>query len=335
MAVVRNPHSRQIDVVGAGINATDTIIRLPHFPAPDSKVQVTSTNVLPGGQVATAMVACAQWGLRTRYIGKIGSDDAGKLQKQAVQAAGVEAHWITVDSARSQSAFILVDETTGERTVLWVREPAIALRADDIKRDWFREARLLLVDGHDTAAATQAARWAREEGMMVVGDFDNRYPGVEELLEFIDFPVTSHDFPERLTAEKDLLKAVPKIYSRYKFELICATLGRMGALAWDGHRFFLCPGFRIDAADTTGAGDVFHGAFLYGLLKEWKPEGILEFSCAAAALNCQALGARGHIASLEEIQSLRRSGARSELAYEPQQLLEAARHATAGAEIRP
>lgn len=327
---MRDTHPRGVDVVGIGINATDTIVRLPHFPDPDSKVQVSSTEVLLGGQVATAVVACAQWGLRTRYVGKIGDDDAGILQRNAMEVAGVEAHWIVVNGARSQSSFILVDEPTGERTVLWAREPAIALRAEEIKRDWIRGARFLLVDGHDTTAALQAARWARAEGAIVVGDFDNRYPGVEELLEWVDFPVTSHDFPERLSTESDLLKSLPKIFAGYKFQLICATLGRLGALAWDGLQFFLCPAYCIEAVDSTGAGDVFHGAFLYGLLREWRPQEILEFSCAAAALNCQSLGARGHIASLEEIQILRRSGARSALAYQRQQLLEAARQATVG-----
>jgi sulfofructose kinase len=325
---------RNVDVVGVGINATDTIIRLPHFPARDSKLQVRSIDILPGGQVATAMAACELWGLKTRYVGKIGDDEAGKIQQREMRHIGVEAHWIVAPGARSQSSFILVDETSGERTVLWIRAPEIALNALDIRRDWIRGARALLVDGHDTEAATQAARWAHEEGIPVVGDFDNRYPEVEKLLEFVDFPVTSHDFPERLTGEADLLRSLPKILSDYKCRLICATLGSQGALAWDGSCFSLCPGFRIKAIDTTGAGDVFHGAFIYGLLHKWKIEEILEFCCAAAAINCQAPGARGYIASIEEIQTLRPTGRRSQLAFDPQQMLEAARAARASAEPR-
>jgi sugar/nucleoside kinase (ribokinase family) len=321
--------SSTVDVVGVGINATDTIIRLPRFPSLDSKVEMLSAETKPGGQVASAIVACRRWGLTARYVGKIGDDAAGKLQAEEMQREGVEAHWITARGCASQTAFILVDEPSGERTVLWKREPGIALRPEDLKRDWIRGARALLVDGHDTEAAGRAACWAREEKIPVAGDFDNLYAGIQVLLQYVDFPITSKEFPERLTGEPDLLKSLPRIFREFKCRMIGATLGRFGALAWDGDRFILSPGFRVKALDTTGAGDIFHGAFLDGLVRGWQAEEILEFSCAAAALNCQAPGARGGIASLAEIENLRRSGERSERAYAPEQLQQAAR--TAGA----
>lgn len=320
----RIPEAQKKVVVGVGLNATDTVIRLPRFPTVDSKVEVTSSEVKAGGQVASAMVACRRWGLDARYVGKIGDDPAGQFQVAEMEREGVEAHWITATDCASQTAYILVDEPSGERTVLWKREPKVALQPSDLKREWIRGALAMLVDGHDTAAAAQAARWAREEGIPVVADFDNLYPGVEALLQFVDFPITSKDFPERLTGEKSLLKSLPKMFSNFKCRLTGATIGRLGVLAWDGSRFVLCPGFQVDAVDTTGAGDVFHGAFLHGLVHSWKLEEILEFSCAAAALNCEALGARGGIRPLEEIDRLHRNGRRSELAFDPKQLLEAA-----------
>jgi len=318
---------KAMDVVGVGINATDTIIRLPHFPALDSKVEIISSEMMPGGQVASAMVACRRWGLRVRYVGKIGEDAAAQLQVEEMEDAGVEARWITAPGCESQSSYILVDESSGERTVLWKRDSRIALRPGDLKREWIWDARILLLDGHDTEASATAARWAKQEKLEVVGDFDNRYPGVEAVLEFTDFPITSKDFPERLTGERDLLKSLPAIFRHFKFRLIAATLGRLGVLAWDGARFLLCPGFRVDAVDTTGAGDIFHGAFVYGLAHKKPAEEILEFACAAAALNCMAAGARGNIAPLTEIEKLRRTGSRSELAYAAAQLNEAARAA--------
>jgi sulfofructose kinase len=318
------------DVVGVGINATDTIIRLPHFPALDSKVELLSADVRPGGQVASAIVACHRWSLSARYVGKIGDDAAGKLQMDEMAREGVDARWIVAPGCMSQSSFILVDEPSGERTVLWKRDPKIALQPADLKREWISAAKVLLVDGHDTEAAALAARWAREENISVVGDFDNRYPRVEALLEYIDFIVTSKEFPERLTGEKNLLKSLPTILQKFKSRLTAATLGRLGAVAWDGERFLLCPGFRVHAADTTGAGDIFHGAFLYGLVREWRLEEILEFGCAAAALNCTAPGARGGIATLGEIAALRETGERSELAYSAE-TLEARRAAAAQA----
>jgi sulfofructose kinase len=318
---------RTVDVVGVGINATDTIIRLPQFPASDSKIEIALAEVMPGGQVASAMVACRHLGLSVRYVGKIGDDAAGKLQVSEMEREGVEAHWIVAHDSSSQIAYILVDDSSGERTVLWKRDPSIALMPSDLTREWISDARALLVDGHDTEAAATVARWAREESIPVIGDFDNRYPKVEDLLHFVDFPVASKDFPERLTGEPKLLKSLPRIFFEFKCRLIAATLGRLGAIAWDGKRFLLCPGFRVHAVDTTGAGDIFHGAFVYALLQGWPIEEILEFSCAAAALNCTAPGARGKIASLDEIENLRRTGERSERAYSEDELAEAARDA--------
>jgi len=317
-----------VDVVGVGINATDTIIRLPHFPSPDSKVELLSADVKPGGQVASAMVACRRWGLGSRYVGKIGDDAAGRFQMEQMAREGVEAHWIIVPGVASQSAYILVDETSGERTVLWRRDPKIAIEPQDLKHNWISGARGLLVDGHDTGAAIHAAKWAREECIPVVGDFDNRYPGIEVLLQYVDFVITSKDFPERLTGERDLLNSLPKIFSKFKCRLTAATLGRLGVLAWNGQSFLLCSGFRIEAVDTIGAGDIFHGAFLYGLVQGWTVAENLDFSCAAAALNRTAPGARGGIATLDEIAKLRREGERSEPAYPSKVLAAAALAAT-------
>lgn len=318
-----------INVAGVGINATDTVIRLPRFPTLDSKVEILSCEVKPGGQVASAMVACRRWGLSARYVGKIAHDGAGKLQIREMKRERVKTHWIHARAASSQMAFILVDEPSGERTVLWKRDPAIAIQPKDLKRHFISRAKILLVDGHDTAAATQAARWASRQNIPVVADLDNLYAGVEALLQFVAFPITSEGFPERLTGNKDLLQSLPSIFSKFKCRLIASTLGRNGVIAWDGSHFLLCPAFRIRAIDTTGAGDIFHGAFVYGLARDWPIQEILEFSCAAAAINCTAPGARGHIATLKEIKRLRAAGERSGLAFSNEQLrtaADAARH---------
>ncbi len=306
----------QVDVVGVGLNATDTIICLPHFPVLDSKVELLSHEVLPGGQVASAMVACQRWGLRTRYIGKVGDDDAGRLQAACFAREGVEAHLLVVPGAPSQIAYILVDEPSGERTIIWKRDSALTIQPAEIKREWITDARALHVDGHDTAAATQAARFARETGIPVTADIDNLYPGVEALLENVDYLMASREFPGRLTGEPDLRRSLPAIRRKYGCAVAGATLGRGGALAWDGQEFVYCPGYRVRVVDTTGAGDIFHGAFVYALLQAWPLERILEFSCAAAALNSTALGARGGIGTVAEIEALRRTGARTEPLYD-------------------
>jgi len=304
-----------VDVVGVGLNATDTVIQLPHFPAFNSKVEFISATLLQGGQVASAMVACQRWGLHTRYIGKVGDDHAGELQAEAFKEEGVEAHLTIAPGATSQTSFILVDQTTGERTVLWNRDERVALQPDDLDREMIVAARALLVDGHDTAAAGCAARWAREAGIPVTGDFDNLYSGVEVLLEDTDFVISSREFPTRVSGEPDLLKSLPLIQRRFNNRMVGATLGTDGVLAWDGAEFHYCSAFRVAAVDTTGAGDVFHAAFVYGLLAGWRIEEQLKFSCAAAGLNCKAIGARGGIAPLEQIRALMRDGATYRDAY--------------------
>ena len=313
-----------VDVVGVGLNATDTLIRLPHFPAFDSKVEFQSADVRAGGQVASAMVACRRWGLSTRYIGKVGDDAAAELQREEYAREGVEAHLLAVPGCMSQVAFILVDQGSGERTILWKRDPRLELRPEEIERDWIVRARALHVDGHDTAAAAAAARWACEAGIPVTADIDNLYPGVEALLENVDCLLASRDFPARLTREADLLRSLLAIQRRYGCRVAGVTLGRQGALAWDGGRFHYSPAYRVDAVDTTGAGDIFHGGFVYALLQGWPLSRALDFSCAAAALACTALGARGGIRPVAEIERLMREGPRHEPAYEPTELERAA-----------
>jgi sulfofructose kinase len=304
-----------MDVVGVGVNAVDTLIHLPRFPTSDSKLEFSSSSVMPGGQVASAMIACQKWGLKARYVGKIGDDSYGELHREEFLDAGVEAHLVSAPHCASQSSYILVDQSTGERTVMWKRDKRVALEPADLKREWIVGSRALLVDGHDTSAAALAAQWARSGGIPVTADLDNLYPGVEALLENVDFVVSSKDFPERLTGEKDLLKSLRVIKDRFKNRLMAATLGRDGVIAWDGSSFHYFPAYRVDAVDTTGAGDIFHAAFVYAQLAGWELDEQLSFSCAAAALNCTAPGARGHIAGIEEIRILMREGATHPDAY--------------------
>ncbi|HVN09492.1 MAG TPA: PfkB family carbohydrate kinase [Patescibacteria group bacterium] len=306
-----------VDVVGVGINATDTIIRLPRFPEFNSKVEILSVDVQPGGQVASAMVACQRWGLKTRYVGKVGEDDAGRMQVNTFAREGVAAEVIVAAGASSQMAFILVDEDSGERTILWKRDADVALRPEDLRPEWITQSRALHVDGHDTGAAATAARWARLAGIPVSADLDTVYPGVEALLPNVDYMITSRQFPERITGESDLRNSLVSLMKRYHCRLAAATLGAEGVLAWDGQEFAYSPAFEVNVRDTTGAGDIFHGAFLYAMFQGWDLERQLEFCSSAAALNCTASGARGKIAPISEIEELIRTGRRLESAFPP------------------
>ncbi len=293
----------QVDVVGVGLNATDTIIPLQEFPARGSKVEFESASILPGGEVASAMVACQSWGLHARYVGKFGDDYAAQIHREAFQRAGVETHLFTAPGCPSYQSFILIDRT-GERTVLRRHDERLAIQPSELQREWISSARGLLVDCHDTPASLVAANWAREAGIPVVADLDMLYPGIETLLPAIDYLVTSNDIPGLLSGESNLPKALEIVQKKFRNKLTAATLGHDGVLAFDGDTYFYAPAFNVHVADTTGAGDIFHAGFLYALLQGWSTPRQLEFACAAAALNCTAVGARGGIRLVAEIERL-------------------------------
>jgi sulfofructose kinase len=285
------------------------LILVPEHPAVGSKVESQSVSVLPGGQVATAVIACRSWGLRTRYVGKLGDDAAAQLHRQEFALAGVEAHIPTAHDCASQQAFILVDPQ-GERTVLWRRDHRIALQPGELRREWIENARALLVDGYDTRAAITAARWAQDAGIPVIADLDAAYPGIEDLIESIDFLIVSRDLPRQITNQTELRNSLPALERRFGCRLTAATLGTDGVLAWDGAQFHHARAYRVETVDTTGAGDIFHAGFIYALLQGWPLPRQFDFACAAAALNCTAVGARGGIRPIEEIEELMVKGRR-------------------------
>lgn len=293
----------KVDLVGVGLNATDTLIKVPRYPERGSKVESESVSVLPGGQVASAVIACQQWGLQTRYVGKLGDDPAAALHRQEFARAGVETQIVTAEGCASHQSFILVDPS-GERTVVRRQDEQLVLRPEELKREWISKARALLLDGCDTAAAIIAAKWAREMYIPVIADFDDAYPGIDELMKNVDYLVVSRDFPQMVCGESDLKNSLPLLQRRFACQLTAATLGSEGALAWDGQRFHHACAYRVPVVDSTGAGDIFHAGFIYALVQGWPLQRQLDFACAAAALNCTANGARGGIRPVDEIEKL-------------------------------
>ena len=302
----------RVDLVGVGLNATDTVIPVKEFPARGSKVEFRGSDALPGGQVASTVVACAQWGLRTRYVGKLGEDDAARLHERAFAKSGVETRIVTVPGGVSAQSLILVD-AGGERTVLCRKDERMVLKPEDLRREWIESARVLHVDGHDTAAATLAATWAQAAGVPVVADMDELYPGVEELLAKVDYLIVNHDFACRLMGEPNLAAALSAMHAKYGCRLSAATLGEGGVLAWDGAEYSATAAFKVPVMDTTGAGDIFRAGFIYGLLQGWGLGRQMEFASAAAALNCMKVGARGGIESVAAIEELMRVGTRYQI----------------------
>ncbi len=282
-----------IDVVGFGLNAMDMICVVPRLPEPGSKIHMCSVRVEAGGQVATAMTTCARLGLKTRYIGSIGSDHWGEAQIASLRQENLEFHLREVADAPSQIAVILLEEGIGERTILWRRDSRLNYPVNELDRNLVCSGRILHLDGCDSSASIQAAAWAKEAGIPVVIDIDELYDdSTHELLGMVDYLIASSDFAQdpRTVAE------------RYDCPVVGITRGAAGAVFVKGDRLIDSPGFEVPVKDTTGAGDVFHGSFIYGLLQGWDLEDVIRFSNAVAAMKCMHIGARSGIPSLSAVQ---------------------------------
>jgi sulfofructose kinase len=306
-----NSSNSKIDVAGLGLNATDTVILVRDFPALGGKERVVRESRQAGGQVATALVTCRRLGLRCRYIGRVGDDDAGRFQLDSLKDEGLDIQHVEISpNTPNQLAYIVVDQATGERTVFWDRDPRLAVRASDLRREALSGVRALHLDGCDVDACVTVASWAREMGIPVVADLDTVYREVEKLFPLIDFLIASANFLPSATGEADPFRVLQFMASEYRMKVAGMTLGRDGALVFHDSRFVYSPGFVVETVDTTGAGDVFHGAFVYGLLGAWPLDKILDFSNAMAGLNCTALGARGGIGTEQQALGLIERGNR-------------------------
>jgi sulfofructose kinase len=306
------PANKPFDAVALGLNAVDHLIVVPHYPEFNSKIAFLSHTLAPGGQAATAMVTLARLGMRARYIGKVGADDMGRFQINSIVSEGVESSGVlVVEGAESQTAFIIIDEASGERTVLWNRDERLNIREDEVFRAMITAARALHLDGYNVAASIAAARYAREAGVPTVLDIDQVYPGIEGLLPLIDFLISSSSFPERMTGEPELRSALKKLSEQTGSPFVAATMGEEGVLAYFRGRYIHSPAFRVECRDTTGAGDAFHGGFIYGLLAGFSVEQTLKFANAVAALKCRAVGARTSLPRLDEVNTFLAEKARS------------------------
>ena len=300
--------SRRFDAVGFGLNTTDILAIVDGHPGPGTKGPIQDLAIRPGGQAATAMTACSRLGWAARYVGRFGDDPNGVAGRESLLEAGVDiAACETMAGATNALSLVLVDASTGQRTVLWSRHPSLTMTPARVSAAAVCSGRVLLVDCHDTAAATVAAKHAREEGIPTVVDVEKVRPGIESLLQEIDVIITAQDFPTQLTGRAGIGAALGAMRTTFRASLVCATLGEEGSLAATDEGEIRTPGFSVDVVDTTGAGDVFRGGFISGWLLDGENaeiEDLLRYANAVAALKCRALGARGGIPTRDEVNTL-------------------------------
>jgi len=299
--------STPFDVVTLGLNSIDYVALVAGFPGRNSKQRLDEFARRPGGQMATAAAVCARLGWRASYIGSFGDDDLAEIGRASLTDEGVDvsAAW-NVPGATSQFAVVIVDRTSGERTVLWNRHPGLKIGTAQVSRDAVTSGRMLLVDCHETAAATQAARFARQAGIPTVVDVEKVRDGIHELLSNIDAIIAAQPFPAALTGYADQGRALAAMASEYNAPLVAVTLGEEGSLALCGGREFRTPAFPVECVDSTGAGDAFHGGFVAACLRAdaGDVESIMAYANAVAALNCRGLGARGGMPYAGEVEAM-------------------------------
>lgn len=291
---IGRPGARPFDVVGFGQNSVDLLTVVAEFPEPNSKQRLQRFTRLPGGEIATAMVACGRLGWSARYVGSFGSDDLGTMARECLVREGVDVSaGRIVPGATNRFAVILVDARTGDRTVLWDRHPALTLTPADMVAEVVTSGRMLLVDCQDTPAAGQAARIAHEAGIPTVIDVERVRPGTADLLQHIDAIVAAQSFPTEFTGYEDLGRALEAMAREFGTPVVAVTLGESGSLARCAGREIRTLGFPIACVDSTGAGDAFRGGFVAGCLltPDGDIEDVLQYANAVAALNCRALGA--------------------------------------------
>jgi sulfofructose kinase len=301
------PHtdSLTLDVLGLGESSVDHVNLLPAAPlarGTASKLRISSAFDAAGGQIASMLAACSSLGLRAGYLGPLGNDENGRLIRTELEGRGVDLSHVIVRDAPARFAIILVDESTGERTVLWHRDPGLDIPENDIAPDLLT-ARVVHLDDVDERAAIQTAQMATARGITVTSDLDRVTDHTAELVASVSIPIFAEHVPPTLTGERDPERALRKLRKQHA-GLLCVTLGTAGSMALDGDRLIHVPAFTVHAVDTTGAGDVFRAGFVYGFLAGWPTLDILKFANAAAAVSCTRLGAMSSAPALSEVEQM-------------------------------
>ena len=294
------------DVIGIGENSVDSVNLLPGYPqpsGPSAKMRIRARHILCGGQMATAMCACASLGLRAKYVGVTGTDDNGRRIRAELHKRNVDISSLVIRDVENRFAVILVDENTGDRMVLWDRDDQLRLRESELPVDALAHTRVVHVDDVDDEVAVRAARLARDAGALVTSDIDRLTPRTEELASTVTHAIFAQHVPATLTGLTDVESSLRRLRNKFDNVLV-VTMGEQGASALEGDRFYHEPAFKVHAVDTTGAGDVFRGGFIYALVNGQPIGEALRTANAAAAVSCTRLGALNGVPTLAEVRDL-------------------------------
>lgn len=289
------------DCVGLGVNAIDYLCILNPYPQLDDKVDVVQSSVQGGGPVPTAMVTLAKLGAKVCYIGKVGADPEGEFVRSELEKEGVDARYVLTDKrTKTSRAFIWVDKSSGKRTVALDRDKKNRMLKDEMGFLDSVSTRFLHLDAREPKLNIETAKWAERQGAEVCLDVGSVRQGAEKVFPSVDHLVVSKRFACGFEKTSDPASACGKLMAR-GFKTVVVTVGEGGCICGSSGTIFRSPGFAVKVVDTTGAGDVFHGAFIFGLLKGWTLKKTARFANACAAMKCRKLGGRAGIPNVNEV----------------------------------
>ncbi len=289
-----------MDVFGLGQCSLDYLGRISAWPLPDTKCEFHDMAIQGGGPVATALVALSRWGLSCHFAGVAGDDPFGRQIAGFFRDEGVDISGLVErPGERSQFAFVAA-EPGGRRTLFWQRPTGAALRPSELRMDVLRATRVLHTDGLFVDASLAAAAEAKTAGVLVAVDAGTLREGMLELARKSDCFVSSESFARSLVGGDDPLGACRRILELGP-RIAGVTLGARGYAAMFDGRAIVKPACAVEAADTTGCGDVFHAGLTYGLVRGWDPERSFDFAAWAAARVATRLGGRAGIPSRQAL----------------------------------
>jgi len=291
---------KNFDLVGLGICSVDFLGLVKQYPAAGEKIPMTAFAKQGGGLTGTALVAAARLGAKIAYIGKLGDDEYSRFVVEEFQKDGVNVdHVILAEDAQPPVAFIHVEQSSGERRIAryWKE---FDLKPEELEADIIRNSRILFLEHHFVEAGIFAASLIKQTGGLVVVDAERNVAGFDQILHSADYIISSQNFAAQQTGNADPEQSAHWLQQKYG-GIIVVTAGENGAFCRTPETIFYQPAFSVDVVDTTGAGDVFHGAFMVGLMENWPLPKILEFAAAVAAMKCRGLGGRAMIPRREEV----------------------------------
>ena len=291
-----------VRVIGLGQACVDILGRLPSYPPENVKAELVDLRSGCGGPASTALVTLARLGVSTSFLGAVSDDAFGRRIVEHLEREAVDLSCLTVTPGyTSQFAFIAVTGDDANRTIFWHRGSVPHLSPGDVDLSPFPDAGILHLDGLMIEASVEAARQAKAAGMKVVLDAGTMRDGTETLVSLVDVLIASETFAYPLVGAGTPPEIALEALRRLGPPEAIITLGSRGSVGMGEGGITRRPAFPVTAADTTGAGDVYHGAYIYGMLNGWNMPRCMEFASAAAALKCTGSGNRASIPTLDTV----------------------------------